>query len=218
MCLLIRTVLLVFLLVLLAGCPVTPRPVPVKEDNRSTGEYLESEEFFVDGEAEGETVFMANSEELIGPRGYTLWRLDGTYNSPFSGSAMVLSKISGHDLAGYGILFCHSETTWGESMLIVMLNTLGEYIVGKVVGDAFYEILPWSESSALVRGYNQANRVEISFDAGQYRLRLNGTNAAFFRDEEEPVLSGGRGGFIAVISPLEVFPGQPVHILYRKLP
>jgi hypothetical protein len=57
----------------------------------------------------------------------------------------------------------------------------------------------------------------VTYAAGEYCLFLNGSEAARFRDDEEPRHDqGGRSGYMVVISPLDNFPSSYVHVIFQE--
>jgi hypothetical protein len=207
------------LILAFSACPVTPKQAdkaPVGADG-----FREVEDLFVDGDEEGQVIFATNDSAWWSPLGYTLWALNGEVQEPFDFREVKCNKISGAAAAGYGIVFCHYESSdpaTGETMLTVMINTLGEYILGEVVGDRFYEFSPWRESEYLRKGYNQGNVVGLRWDSEESRFELsfNGFPATAFSDEVEPLHAGGENGYIVVISPADTFPGNPVQVVFTE--
>jgi len=203
-------------LVFIAGCwapgpdpePTPPLPEPVRVDD-----------LFVDAEGGGYEL-TTNDSAFWGPYGYTLWALKGAEQTPFTGREVSLCKTSGDDSAGYGIVICHYEDAdpgIGETMLVVMINTNRQYIVGEVMGAEFTQIVAWTYSDRLLANKGQTNVVRVDYDGvlKEYILRLNGTEVKSFRDDEAPIHSAGGGnGYIAVISPLDEFPAVPVQVTF----
>jgi hypothetical protein len=210
------------LIIYLAGCPVTQdlgNPDSGIED--TTIEEV-SDLFQEDPPDSGIFVFQTNSSSYWGPYGYTLWSRDGGESqNPLSQYEVTVSKISGNDTAGYGIVFCNyvsADPDVGQTMLTVMINNSKEYIIGEVIGANFEVIEPWTFTECLLEGYNQTNTIKVSYNNGSgiMTLYLNGTEVSTFRDEEAPFHTGGHNGFIVVISPLDNFPANPVHIIFNR--
>ena len=104
-------------------------------------------------------------------------------------------------------------------MLVAMINTQREFIVGEVTGVSFSEIVPWTESGYLRMGYDQANVMKVTYDPGEkeFSLFLNGGLAAHFRDDSGPFHdAGGGNGYIVVISPRDDFPHDSVHVIFQE--
>ncbi len=197
---------------LFTGCPVSSVPVnpglpdgPVIEENSS---------LFVQDAESGVVTLTTNDRAYTGQYGYTLWTEGSEVFSPFHHLNVTLSKTSGNDAAGYGVVFCSYDNT----MLMVLINTKCEYIIGELTGTVFTELTGWTETNDLGSGYNQTNIIDIQFDpgTGNFTLVFNGGEAVTFRDDEEPFHTGGKNGCIVVISPQDNFPDIPVSITFKK--
>jgi hypothetical protein len=217
------TLVLAAALIFFAGCPVTPTPESDAQTAGGTSGVAQVDTLFVETTTgSGQFVFTTNDTAYWGAYGCTLWTLRGESEEPFVSREVTLNKVSGNGSAGYGAVFCCYDTgaiSLGETMLVVMINTRREYIVGEVTGAAFTEIIPWTESENLIAGYNVANTVSLAYDAaeGEFSLSLNGGPAVTFRDDVEPYHdSGGRNGYMVVISPLDDFPDTPVHVIFTE--
>lgn len=207
--------------VLLAGCPVTPRAGDEAEDAQGGGIEEHSELFVDDGGSPRTTVFETNDPRFWGPYGCTLWTLRGTPQAPFAAREATASKLSGDGSAGFGFVFCaydSADPLVGETMLVVMINTQRELIVGEVAAGEFRELVPWTFCAALKAGYGQENTIGLAVDSGQFIVSLNGSEAARFRDDDPPFHEGGADGYLVVISPLDRFPEVPVHVVFREEP
>jgi hypothetical protein len=215
---LIQIVALAVFIVLLSGCPVPPGGGP-PEDEDTDGEFEQVDDLFVD-EGSGKYVLETNDTVYWGPYGYTLWAIKGSAQTPFTSRQVVVNKVSGDASAGYGVVFCQYDTgdpDVGETMLVVMINTKQEYIVGEVCGAQFTEIVPWTTSTKLRQGYNQGNTLRVDYASEEYTLSINGVETVVFRDDEPPYHSDGGGrGFIVVISPMDEFPETPVHVIFEE--
>src|SRR5208337_3556852 len=211
------------LALVLTGCPMTTPPGKGPATGGSPRDLQKVDELFVpDAQVPGKRVFRTNDPAYWGPYGSTIWTLAGPPEEPFQQLEADLIKVEGDDTAGYGVVFCSYDTgnpETGETMLVAMINTRREFIVGEVAGSAFTEIVPWSSCQSLNAGYSQSNVLRVTYDsaAGEYCLFLNGTEAVRFRDDEEPRHDqGGRNGYIVVISPLDSFPSSSVHVIFQE--
>ena len=199
----------------LSDCPLTPEGDG--EAGIPGGTIEECSELFEEPEGQpGTFVFLTNDRDLWGPYGCTLWALTGTQQQPFAVRELELTKLSGNSSAGFGLVLCHyRDEDLGETMLVVLINTKGQFIIGEAIGAEFQTIVPWTHSPALLTGYN-ANRLRVQRDGESFRVFLNGQPAATFRDENAPLHSGGADGLIVVISPLDRFPETPVHVVFKE--
>jgi hypothetical protein len=179
----------------------------------------ESSALFPETAEPGEYQFYTNDSSYIQPYGMSFWTMKLGNQDPFSQLDVSLYKISGNNLAGYGVIFCHGlrGDPAVETMLVVMINLNREYIIGEVSGDSFSTLIPWTYCEFLASGYNQENRILISYDSleEEFDLHINGYFIISFSDNEEPIHASGNSGFLTVISPLDLFPEKPVEILFQ---
>ncbi len=205
---------------LLCGCPVSPNNGSGPDPREIPHEFEQVNDLFVET-APKKYELQTNDAAFWGPYGYTLWGLKGAEKTPFVSRTVELSKSSGDASAGFGAVFCHYDTgdpNLGETMLTVMINTEGEYIIGEVIGPNFTEMTPWTDSTLLVHGYGVKNAIGITFNdlTGEFRLSINGIHVQSFWDDEEPLHTHGWDGYIVVISPHDSFPQTPVHVTYQE--
>ena len=207
------SLILIILFCLLTGCPVTPTPPEVKNPLDSPP-IEENSSLFVEEIDTGIISFETNDTKYTGEYGYTLWSQDDLVPDPFTHLNVTLKKISGNDAAGYGVVFGSHDDT----MLVVLIDTQKEFIIGELTGNLFTELQPWTNSSNLIPGNNQENIIDISYNSGtgDYSLSFNGQTPVTFRDDEEPFHTFGKDGYIVVISPLDNFPNIPVSTTFKK--
>ncbi len=163
--------------------------------------------------------FYTSDQAYISNSGYTFWSLNKNIQNPFIARTVHINKLSGDSAAGYGIVFCHHDAGSSgslEKMLIVLINTKGEYTIGEAVGGVFSYIKDWAISPNIKIGYNQENTIGLALNGRIFTLCLNGVEAARFTALEESYELAGGDGCIAVISPLENFPSVPVSISYTE--
>jgi len=204
--------------VLLTGCPLPTPESPEGDEGNDVGQISEGSTLFeaVDGQP-GVFKFETNDTAYEGGSGYTFWALSEGAQEPFRQRSTALTKFSGNNRAGYGIVFCHGTAPDGrETMLTAMINAAGEDSVGEVTGSRFSVLVPWTAGESLASGLNQRNILSVTLSGGIFTLRLNGTVAETFEDEAEPYHTGGANGYIVVISPLDDFPGTPVHVRFEE--
>lgn len=194
-----------------SGCPVSPvKPEPVLPD----GESIEMNSSLFVTDSSGTVSFSTNDTTYTGKYGYTLWTEEGTVHDPFTRFNVTLSKLSGDDTAGYGVVFCSHD----ETMLLVLINTKKEYLIGELTGNVFNELQGWKESSDLFGGYNQTNIMDITLDSGTgvFSLSFNGGAIVTFRDDEDPYHTEGKNGYMVVVSPRDDFPDVPVSVTFKE--
>ncbi|MCL2293349.1 MAG: hypothetical protein FWC36_00550 [Spirochaetes bacterium] len=166
------------------------------------------------------TSFLVNDNMYWTEYGFTLWAVEsGDGEDIFSSREVTLSKISGDRIAGYGIVICQKmRDGYGQTMLTIMINTTGNYAIGKVVGGNYHHMKRWTHSNFLLQGFGRPNVLGITYDNDEkeYTLVINGHEALRFKDENEPVHEGGRSGYIVVISPQDIFPQNPVEVIFLE--
>jgi outer membrane translocation and assembly module TamA len=103
-------------------------------------------------------------------------------------------------------------------MLVVLINTKKEFIIGELTGNLFTILQPWDDTENLKSGYNQNNIIDITYDAGtgDFDLSFNGVLVTTFRDDDAPFHTVGKNGYIVVISPMDNFPNIPVSLTFKK--
>lgn len=204
---------LLAVVIVLSGCPSSSGGLnPVLPEGASVEKN--SSLFVTDSGSSGVTSFSTNDTKYTGEYGYTLWTEGDTVYSPFIHLNVTLSKMSGNEDAGYGVVFCSHDST----MLLVLINIKKEYLIGELDGNVFSEMQGWEESSDLLSGYNQTNVVDISLDSGtgEFSLRFNGGSPVTFRDDEKPFHTEGRSGYMVVVSPRDDFPDVPVSVTFTE--
>lgn len=211
--LLINMLLIIFLVVITLGCPVTPAPSKDK-DHGDVTVIEENSYLFVEDGITGIIEFTTNDTKYSEQFGYTLWSQEGLVSDPFTNLNVTLSKLSGNEDAGYGVVFC----SYDDTMLVVLINTKKEFIIGELTGNLFTVLQPWNNAPVLKSGYNQTNIVDIAYDSGtgDFDLSLNNVLVTTFRDDDAPFHTQGKNGYIVVISPMDDFPNTPVSITFKK--
>jgi hypothetical protein len=164
--------------------------------------------------------FETRDSAYITDRGYTLWALRAAPQDPFVSRTVVLNKLGGNPSAGYGLVFCsrRADAHADETMLVAMIDAQQEYAIGEAVGSTYRPIVSWTYSPLLKLGYGQANELGLSLDGETrvFTLSINGEAVAEFSPMENDYYCGGGNGYLAVISPEDDFPRNPVHIIYQE--
>ena len=200
------------MLIMVQSCPVSfLQPSPQMPESSTA---VQNSDLFVRDKDSGVVTFSTNDEAYIGEYGYTLWTEEPEVFTPFVRLNVTLSKISGDEYGGYGVVFCSSE----EAMLVLLINTKKEYLIGKLTGNAFVPMSGWEETQDLLSGYNRTNTVDITRDpeSGSFMVSFNGGTPVIFRDDEEPYLTGGKNGYLVVVSPRDDFPDVPVSVTFKE--
>jgi hypothetical protein len=219
-----RTAALVLSALVLAGCSTPYRGDEEEETETGTG-VIQADDLFVSTVQEDgrtKTVFRTNDEKYWSWKGATVWTVweAGASAQPFTGRTVEMGKVNGYEGGGYGMVFCQGERAVGgkteKTMLLVMINNRGEYMIGEVIGSQFTEYEWWKTSPHLNRNAGAKNEVTVTFDAAaeEFSLFLNGVLTETFRDDGEPVHREGRNGYLAVITPYDRFPVEDVDIYF----
>jgi len=178
----------------------------------------ENSDLFVDN-GDSTFTFDTNDTAYWTTRGYTLWIPKETVD-PFVSKEVTVTKLSGDYRGGYGIIICHYDTgnpDYGETMLVVMIRTTGDYMIGEVTGTKFTALSPWTPFAYLNKGQNAGNTVKVDLVSGEFIVSFNGTEATRFRDEDLPYHTHGANGFLVVISPYDNFPTTHVTVAFKEL-
>ena len=164
-------------------------------------------------EENGVTRFLVSEENYKNKgRGSTFWCVKN--NNKRDSYECYIQKQSGDKEAGYGIIFKVSEVEEKSYMLVLMINMEGKWQIGKACDGEYRAKTEWQSSSNLNVG-SSSNLVGIREEGKQFVIRFNDIEETRFTDSDEPSLTGEGTGFIAVISPYEKFPENPVEINYK---
>ena len=161
----------------------------------------------------GECLFETNEDRYSIPYGKSFWFPTSNVQDPFTEWSVGVVKESGREEAGFGLVFCDQ----GGSMLTVMIRIDGSYQVAEVVGTDYRPFDVWHTHSAIHDGYGMYNLIRVSRGVGgEFTLWINGREVRRFVDDEAPIHSSGRQGYLVITSPLEDFPQKPVIVRFRE--
>ena len=209
-----------FFILIVSGCqlpylaPVNNEPPSVSntvvEQNSS---LFESENMANDSNYTNKTAFFTNDIKYINSYGYTLWSAKNrtSFNEPIK---MRLCKISGNSSAGYGIVFCEQIYENSEYLLTVMINTLGQYLIGKYSKNEFTTVSEWKSCNSLLQGTGINNEIEISYANDVFHVKINGADVDSFSVEENISIENRPYGYVVVISNDENLPTVPVSVVF----
>ncbi len=202
---------LLILFISITACPVTTES---PEDlDLLNNPVIEENSLLFDLDADtGVISFNTNNSKYISEYGYSLWTENNEIQSPFTGLNVTLSKISGNSDAGYGVVFC----SYDDTMLVVLINTKKEFVIGELTGNLFTVLQEWTEVASLNSGLNQINTINISLVSGEFSLTFNEGETIVFSDTDAPYHNYGKDGYLVVISPLDTFPNVPVSVTFKK--
>jgi len=197
--------------------PVNPI-LPGDENNGNPGDSVieERRELFKEDNS-GWFLFLLSETKYTG-QSYTFWKyLDKEWDET-TGITMELVKESGNLFGGYGFFFSGGNIEgYGECMLAVLIRTGGSFAVGKVINGKYEELVKWTDSVYLRKGYGVRNVVNVRKDKiiNDYVVTINGVEQQRFFDIEQPVCNGLKTGIAAVITAIEQFPQTPVKVGYK---
>jgi hypothetical protein len=214
-------------ILVLAGVITCKGEEPPEEEEAAGGimeaSWLFKEEGEEDGEGRITTRLNTNDRKYWGMKGTTLWTVWGE-EEEFEEREVKMSKTKGNASAGYGLVICHgvreAEGKEEETMLVVMINNAGEYAVGKVIGGRYESVRWWTRSGA-IRGWEGApNEIRVRREGEEYVVAALAEGEEIevtrFVEEEEPRHTGGRNGYVVVISPQDRFPQEGVDVYFTE--
>ncbi|MDR2965507.1 MAG: hypothetical protein LBU88_07005 [Treponema sp.] len=168
-------------------------------------------------------IFRTNDEKYWKPEGMTIWTVFEQVDEPFTSRTVTMAKPVGYSSegGGYGIVFCHGEYEIDGKiepvMLVVMINNNEQYIVGKTIGGVFHDYGWWKKTTHLKQGAGTKNKVTVNRESdGEFHIIINDNFVDSFRDNEFPQLSGGKNGYIVVITPFDSFPSPGIDVYFEE--
>src|SRR5574344_1401580 len=112
---------------------------------------------------ENSYLFETNDSSYVTKNGYTLWAVPVTTGNTatFTSRTVKIVKESGCAEAGFGIIFCEQSTgvSGVYNMLTVLINTKGQYAVGKIVNGNYTNISWWTDCAYLNKGFGAINYI-----------------------------------------------------------
>jgi hypothetical protein len=167
------------------------------------------------------TTFTINDEKYWSINGYTLWTVwgDESPSDAFAERTVTLHKSDGDKDAGYGFVICQGlRDGYGNTMLTIMINVDGYYTIGKVVDAKYEPLFKWTKSGYIHQGFGVDNTIRVAYDSGSrlFSLYINGFFIQTFKDEDVPVHTGGKNGYLVVISPQDTFPAEYVDVEFKE--
>jgi len=209
---------------ILASCPTGYMPERT-EYPETPPPYFHAEELFASedyGDGMTRTVFKTNDVKYWTLEGLTMWTVWGEGEAEFGRRTVRIAKVRGYSGGGYGMVFCHGEYNIGgkktPAMLMVMINSDGYYIIGKVQGGIFKDFGWWKTTPYINKSAGYLNEITVSYEKenGEYILEINGIEIERFRDDNEPALRGGRNGYVVVITPFDKFPDSGIDVYFLE--
>jgi len=199
--------------------------MPDRDGNDDTPSLTWSDDMFEKEEQDDgitKTVFKINDPAYWTAKGTTIWTVWGENVQTFTERTVSMAKAYGYVSGGYGMVFCQGEyEVEGRSvhaMLVVMINNLGQYIMGKAIGGVFTDYGWWKNTSHLNQTPGSLNEVTVFFDetSHEYCLNINGYEVDRFTDNSIPALRSGKNGYIIVITPYDNFPSVGIDVCFLE--
>lgn len=216
-----------FLYFLYSACSLAPRTENEAESSSDNGGTQVPE--FTDNEsvAESSSLFSAAADKhsytfftkdpkYIKSNGYTFWLPSHESSTDFFEPVELSAyKESGRTESGYGVVFCNQVMDGQDFLMCVMINTRGQFIIGKVIDGEFLTISNWKSSPLLHKGMGIKNTIKITYDNQKkvFCLSFNGYFACDFSPVKNAPIYGGKSGYVVVVSNLENFPKTPVKVV-----
>lgn len=190
-----------------------------EDENINLATIKEENNLFIEEEKSENYVFETNDKKFLLHNGCTL------FTTPFKNSSSTFKtfcvdvcKQSGDTSAGYGIIFCRQIIDEKEFMICVLINTKGDFIVGKVIDNHFERICKWTKSKYLKLGYGINNKIKIEFnlESKEFNLYFNSKMEYTFSIEENISFDENKSGYVVILSDIEKFPIVPVKVIFKQ--
>lgn len=204
---------------ILSSCGLSPNDSYEKESDVSANQGLENavekaELFVEDNDA---YFFEINDTKYKTEKGYTFWTVRKTNEkTEFETVKTDVCKESGINEAGFGIVFLSQKIDGKDFLLTVMINTKGQYVIGKYMDGTFSKISDWKDCEYLNKGKGVYNRLEVSYKDESFTLKINEQKVSDFTISENVRFWRSKSGYVAVVSPYEEFPSESVRVLFKK--
>ena len=215
-----KVLLIIGSTLLLASCMLSPFSSENNNDEKGeNNSFIEENSSLFTESKNNIFTFETNNSSYITKNGYTIWCVNQTNTSEnFDEINVTVYKSRGNSDAGFGIVFLKQIVDKKDFLITAMINTKGQYIIGKVIDGNFLAISEWKTSSRLYSGYGVKNIVSVSYDEenADFVLCFNDQKESIFKIDEEINFKNSQSGFVAVISGSENFPSTPVKIVYEK--
>jgi hypothetical protein len=117
------------------------------------------------------------------------------YNKEFDdfGFDVSVKQIQGIQTNAAGIIFRSSPAL--SSRYEFLISVTGAYTVNKYVGGTFTQLVPWTVSNRIFKGYDEWNRMRVVCTGPSMHLYINGGLTRTLTDSSLP---SGRAGVLAV--------------------
>lgn len=187
-------------ILILSGCEVPSQP-----QNETTSGFQAA-----DSTDDGYNWFEFYSNDPNDYQKAFMHSIEGSDQSVFSSSEILVKKESGYEYSDYGMIFCSTD----NSYLALVIDTQQNYRVFKSVDGIITQLIDWSYSDELTAGYDAVNKLKVVQSSNtNFDVFLNDQLVSSFN--EINLLSGTTGYFAYVASEnYENLSEDPVDIYY----
>ena len=179
------------------SCNMQPFDIKIEKEDEPTIE--ENDELFK--ESNGSYLFYKRTGTYQRKNGCTIWSVKNVNNSEkFKTINVSGRKMSGEKNAGFGIVFLNQKYENQDFLLTVMINTSGQYTIGKVINGNYKTIQDWQTFTSANTGFGVSNTIEIMFENNLFLLKLNGAEENRFSIDENVKIKDSKWGYVVVIA------------------
>jgi hypothetical protein len=127
---------------------------------------------------------------------------------------VTVKKVLGTVGGGYGLVFYALDE---QNFFKVLINVGGLYKITRVIAGGDTVLKDWTDSPALIHGYDAENTLKVTWSGGLFTLLINGVVQTTFPDFS---VAGGQSGFYAYVSTVsdEYLPAGQVDIRFKMIP
>lgn len=111
----------------------------------------------------------------------------------------TVKQIEGIDTNAAGLFFRSSSAL--SSHYNFVITSSGAYSVNKYVSGVYTQLVPWTNSGLIAKGYDKPNWLKVTCIGPSIQFFINGGMVTTLNDNS---ISGGRSGFIALDSDTDV--------------
>ena len=144
-------------------------------------------------------------------KGFRLYKTtDNIYNT--ATIEVELTRISGNENKGQGVVFCYQNA---DNFYAVLIVNNQKYIILKKIIGFYFVIREWTYCADLNPGYNALNTINIDFNHIAHTIDVSFNGQPSLPQVTDFSFTEGKVGFYAGIHSEESFPGIPVDLRFR---
>lgn len=156
----------------------------------------------------GNIQFYCDNPKLKGFKFYKI--TENIYNT--TTIEVELTRVSGNENKGQGIVFCFLDSNNFYSVLI--LNNQKYAILKKINGNYFL-IREWTYCADLNPGYDVVNTILIDFDHTAHTIDISFNGQPALTQATDDSFTEGKVGFYAAVDSQDRLPGIPVDLRFK---